>query len=106
MGIIMLIFLFLICLSLFVIACISAAAYQTWRESMAHEHTVVRLYYSEDTGSAPEIQTILEGCTYDQIIAIIGALDVAKNSVLSCVTYEDLSPEEAEDAQDLFNGDE
>jgi len=76
-----------------------------WRElvMVSHERTVARLYYTEESKS-PEIAIYLDGMSVDEIIALVGAAEVAKNMILSHIPIENLDDDTVDNARDLLDG--
>lgn len=81
--------------------------YKHWKEAILanalHERTVVRLYMTED-GTAPEIQTFLDGITVDQVFGIVGALEMAKRICLDWVPVDEIGDEESDSTRSLLDG--
>lgn len=99
-------------IAILVLIGVSALAYiyKAYREALMakalHERTVVRLYMTEESTNVPAIQTLLEGCSCDEIIGIVGALEMAKAMCLSCVPTEDLDDDEKAGAKSLMGDDD
>ena len=104
-------FLLYVALSLF---CVSALVdlvkvilrarnrYQEWRQKV-HEVTVIRFYMTETTANVPEIEFNMDGCSIDELIGTVGALEAAKSIILSRVPLLPKEQEVHED-EDLEGG--
>ena len=106
-NIIIAITLSIIALFLFMLTGMAAIIFNTWRAKMAstHEKTVVRLFMTEEA-HMPEIQTFLDEMPVDELIGIVGALEIAKNMVISSIPVEELTEEEAGPSLGLLDGEE
>jgi hypothetical protein len=95
-------------IAILVLVGVSALAYiyKAYREALMakdlHERTVVRLYMNEETVNVPAVQTMLDGLTFDEIIGVVGALELAKSMCVSCIPTEPLDEDEQAGAKSLM----
>lgn len=70
-----------------------------------HEKTVVRVYMTEES-SNPEIVTMLEGLDVDELIGLVGALEMAKVMIMKNIPIGDVEEDEVEDIRGLLDSGE